>query len=631
MAMRFVLVAFYPCEFSNLTTTEFLLSLLYGLRVDTAIIFTFLSLLFLLSTLPFSWVYHKKFRIMIGFIWGAITAVILTINFGDILYFGFVHRHISDELAVIGNDIDILIDMGLNFYLPHTLATLAFIMITIYAFVKIFSTPIKSETTSLKALWISLLIIVIAFIGIRGKIQGISFAVSDAFAVNKLSSGNLALNGFFCIYRSGSKANVNHNHKPFEEALVDVKSMLKSDNIIYHDKAYPLYRSYTAGALPQFKNEKPNVVIILLESISAKYLDGFTHNNFKASHHLDTLGNNGIKFTNFYANGQRSLAGITSVFTGITQPNGFTAFGEGLELSGLSYLGRMAKENGYETLSMQSSNRGSFRVDKLSELAGFEAYYGAEDMPHLGDETSQPYYGVWDGDMLKFLSTKLDTAQEPFISFAFTASTHAPYVSAGKKYELYPHDDNSREGFLNTLNYVDIQINEFMQRASKQTWFDNTIFIFMADHCLGYDAHKEKLDDKLLDQAKDEISILDNYHIPLIMYAPKYFKPQVNNTLGSHADIMPTLAHILGWQNGFTTLSQSLFDSSVTERFVTTRAGSIIGLANEKTAVYYNFKTFLESSGERENEKVLQDKLLSVDTVKASLLNTIRFAKEEGK
>ncbi len=130
----------------------------------------------------------------------------------------------------------------------------------------------------------------------------------------------------------------------------------------------------------------------MFESLSAGYVDSFSENDYGVTPNFDYYANNGLKFTNFYANGQRSLTGITALLAGITQPHGMPPLGEGLELSKLSYLGKLAAQNGYDTLAIQSSNRGSFKVDAIMNLAGFKQYYGAEDIPKTGAEVGKPEF-----------------------------------------------------------------------------------------------------------------------------------------------------------------------------------------------------------------------------------------------
>lgn len=604
----------YLDYFSNLTLLETLESFFMGIRVDTAVIFTFTALIWLTLLIPFKFIFFKLYRGFFGILWGTIIASITFFNIGDILYFGFVNRHISNELSVIGNDVGILIDMARDyFFYQSIIASLVFIFI-IYIFYKLFTSEIKNKTTSQKE-WIGiLLIIVIAFIGIRGKIDGISFGVSDAFAVNKVSSGNLALNGFFCFYRGGNRQNINHNSIKLDKAIQIVKKTTASSKIKYLDKGYPLLKTYKNP-----KKEQYNVVIVLLESLSAQYIDAIAQNNYSVTPTLDKIAREGMLFTNFYANGQRSLEGITSIFTGITQPVGFENLGEGLELYNPSYLGKIAKKNGYTTIAMQSSDRGSFRVDKLSKLGGFEDYYGAEDIDSTGEENGKPHFGAWDGDMFRFLSSKLKDIKEPFISFAFTASTHVPYYSPGKQWEKYPHSTKTEKGFLNTVNYVDMQIKEFMDRCKKEPWFDRTIFIFTADHC----NHTDLKD--IIKTKQNKKIFLKEFHVPLIVYAPKIIKPIKTDMIASHDDILPSIIDFLGWQNPHTCISQSIFDKSVKNRFAFVKMGNHIAITDGKGAIHYNFRNFMDADANVTNQ--LKELLLSIDSAQANLLKQSKWNK----
>ena len=298
-----------------------------GLRVDIALIFTFTSLLWLALLLPFKFTLNKTYRTIFGTLWGVILGAIIFFNIGDILYFGFVNRHLNNELNLIGNDVGILVDMVVDFYLTQTILGTLFYIGIVYSFYKFYSFDVKNKTIEQREWANILLLIIIAFIGVRGKIDGISFGTSDAFAVSKVSSGNLALSGFFCYYRGGNTQKVNHSTIDSKQATKNVRELLNSQKFEFVNDSYPLMRQSTSKTPNNY-----NVVIIMIESLSAKYLDALAKNDFKVTPTLDKLAQEGQLFTNFYANGQRSQEGITSVYTGITQPVGFENFGEGLEL-----------------------------------------------------------------------------------------------------------------------------------------------------------------------------------------------------------------------------------------------------------------------------------------------------------
>ena len=603
---RLFLYLSYFDYFSTLTLQETLLSFFTGFRVDMAEIFTFTFILWILHLLPYRFTLNKNYRVFLGSIWGIFIAFITYFNIADTLYFGFVNRHLSNELSVIGNDVGILFDMAINYYPVATVVSSAIFILIVYIFMKIFGADIldKRLKSNYKILFLAL---IIAFLGIRGKVTGISFGISDAFSTPKLASGNLALNGFFCFYRSGKSSSINHSKIKVDDAVAFIKDNLSSSNLCYVDNNYPLLKAFQDN-----KKTNYNVVIVLIESLSAKYLDSLMHNNLGVTPNLDKLADSGILFTNFYANGQRSIEGITSIFTSIVQPVGLEPFGEGLELYNPSYIAKIANENGYTTLSMQSSPRGSYKVDALSALAGFKYYYGSEDIPHVGDEISKPYFGAWDGDMFKFLASKLHTLKEPFLAFTFTASTHAPYHLPGKKWQKYEHSTKTENGFLNTLNYVDSQIGEFINRVKNEKFFDRTIFIFTADH-----ANKAKIVKK--DNLSSNEKFLASFHIPLIIYAPKIFKAKRVSTLGSHIDIFPTILDMLNITTPFSSVANSLFDNGVKNRVVFVKKGDSIGVTDLKGSVFYNFNQFLD---DKNSTNMLKKELLSIDSAQANLLKS---------
>lgn len=613
--VRVFLYLTYPTYFSDLTTNELLLSFFMGLRIDFAILSLFTSILWLLLLLPIKLTLNKNYRISLGIIFSIIVATIVFFNIADVYYFGYVHRHIVNEMALLSNDLTSFVEMAINLYLTPLLVGIVIFLTIVYIFYKIFSSPLQEQKLESKQWSAILLVIIIAFLGIRGKVSGKSFSIADAFAIKKLSSGNLALSGTYTVYRSAKQKNVNHYKIPPAQAIQTLKDTIKSDKFRFANENYPLMRKMIT---PTQKNY--NVVIVMIESLSAKYLDALSHNDFKVTPTLDKLSQEGQLYTNFYANGQRSQDGITTIYTGITQPVGFEAIGSGLELYGLSYLGSIAKANGYTTLAMQSSKRRSFRVDVVSRLAGFNEYYGAEDIPKTGDEKGKPQFGTWDGDSLRFLSQKLNHIQEPFLTFFFTSATHAPYFLPNKRYALYQHNNKSEAGYLNTLYYVDTQIKEFMQRAKQQTWFDNTVFIFTADHVASSGDAKDAK------QIKKSNALLPNFHIPLIIYAPKILKPLQSNILSSHSDIIPSIIDMLGFDTEFTMIGQSLFDTSVSKRFAFVKAGNVIGLGTDDRVLFYNYKDFIGTDANvTQSDK---DLLLSIDSAQAYLLKNSKWMKK---
>jgi len=464
----------------------------------------------------------------------------------------------------------------------------------------------------------SFVAILVLFLGIRGTISGKAFGTSDAFATNKISSGNLALNGVFAIFKT-AKNEQKHNLMDKQKAIEITKEALVTPNAPFVDDNHPLLRSYKAK-----NNQKHNVVIVLLESWGAEHIDGFTkYKELNITPFFKELSNESLKFTNFYANGFRSIFGITSLFTGVTLSSGFEYLGRGLELSNLSYLGTIAKQNGYSTLAMQGGNRRSYRIDAISNLAGFDEYYGAEDIPNVEiiEKGRDARTGTYDHNLLTFYNQKISTLKEPFLTFAFTSTNHPDLYLPRAELEKYPHDLNNYYGELNAYMYVDNAIKKFMENAKKEPWFDNTIFIFTADHGNG-DALNEI--GKKLRGDQEKLGSIEHYRIPLAIYAPKIYKPQEIATLGSQTDIFPTIVDMLGFEANITTLGTSLFDKEIEDRFVYYFAGNMIGLIKNDGYVVHNFKNVVEQKSISQEDINL---LFAIDTAQAYLLEKNLWAK----
>jgi phosphoglycerol transferase MdoB-like AlkP superfamily enzyme len=205
--------------------------------------------------------------------------------------------------------------------------------------------------------------------------------------------------------------------------------------------------------------------------------------------------------------------------------------------------------------------------------------------------------------MLDFYAQKIDTLQEPFLAFTFTSSTHPPFVSPGKKWEKYPHDAKSIYGFFNTLFYADEALGRFMEHAKKQSWYEKTVFVFLADHTLGYGSDSE-MSKGLAPQNKERA--LENMRIPLVIYAPKIF-PQARtiSSIGSQADIFPTLASFLGWKGSVSTLGNSLFSDSRKD-FALFRNGNILGYVTQQGYIKHTLQQELENTiGKDANKDML--------------------------
>ena len=451
-------------------------------------------------------------------------------------------------------------------------------------------------------------------LGIRGTFSDKPINIIDAFESGSTAQSNLVLNGVFTLYHHAraAKNTVNHHfYTSFEEAQRIARTPV-NDGKEPHPHLNPLPEGEEATSLPPFQGEgwggdgahsRHNVVLMLMESWSPFYIDSFGNNNFGVTPNFDRLANNGLQFTNFYAVGQRSIEGIQASLTGLPPLIGLPNLGFGLEAGNFPKIGNILRDNGYETIFTQSSRRRSFRVDAIARATGFEYYYGMEDMPMLLDYSGQKSVFGWDYESMMFLKSKLDAAKKPFFAFLFTGTTHTPYIRPGNGLEKYPHGENTENGFLNTLHYSDWSLGQFMKAAAAAPWFDDTIFIFTADH--NFDAYRS-------------FQNPERYHTPLVIYSPKLFKHKTVSTIGSQADLAPTVLDLLGIKERFATLGVSLFQKD--DEFAYVCDKNSVGIITARGYLYHSLGNRLEARsfyGEDSDDYLqrLEKKLLAIDQV----------------
>ncbi|MDO8453784.1 MAG: sulfatase, partial [Sulfurimonas sp.] len=200
-------------------------------RVDMITLFTFSSL-FVLALL---FIKIPKYRAVVALFWALILNAIFILSFSDVLYYDYIHRHMSSEIFNLGDDSDIIIGMAFGSMLPFTLGAIALSGIFLYTIYKVFSQKLEIFFSGRKLIILTIITILALFLGVRNNFGGKSFGSSDAYAVNKVSSGNLAFNGFFTIYRTAKTAS-KHSLAKLEDAIQITQEAMQTPNAPFTDK-----------------------------------------------------------------------------------------------------------------------------------------------------------------------------------------------------------------------------------------------------------------------------------------------------------------------------------------------------------------------------------------------------------
>jgi phosphoglycerol transferase MdoB-like AlkP superfamily enzyme len=192
-------------------------------------------------------------------------------------------------------------------------------------------------------------------------------------------------------------------------------------------------------------------------------------------------------------------------------------------------IGTVFQSKGYET-SFFYGGRGYF--DNMNAFFGGNGFSIHDQASAKEEDISfTNAWGVSDEDLYGWVlddADKKSAAGQPFYDFVMTTSNHRPYTYPENRIDIPSH--SGRQG---AVKYTDYAIGKFLEEASKRSWFKDTVFVIVADHCAG-------------SAGKTELPI-GNYRIPLMVYAPGLIEPGVVNTLSSQIDYAPTLLALLNW------------------------------------------------------------------------------------
>ena len=271
---------------------------------------------------------------------------------------------------------------------------------------------------------------------------------------------------------------------------------------------------------------KPNIILVTIESFSAKYM-GSNGDPRNLTPNLDVLRTQSLYFNNFYATGTRTDRGLEAITLSIPPTPGRSIVKRIGRESGYGSLGQQLKAVGYDPVFVYGG-RGYF--DNMNAFFSGNGYRIVDQSSVPENEISfKNAWGMADEDLYRQtlkLADEDHAKQQPFFLQLMTTSNHRPYTYPDGRIDI-PSGDG-REG---AVKYTDHAIAQFLQAAKGKPWFDNTLFVFVADHTAG--------------SAGMEDLPVSNYQIPLWIYAPKLIAPREDAQLASQIDLAPTLLGLL--------------------------------------------------------------------------------------
>lgn len=523
---------------------EYLALAYHGLVFDTTAILYVNGLFILLSILPFWINTSKKYQIFLFWIYFVFNAIAFATNFLDFIYYKFTYARTTITILDIAKNETNKGSMFSRFIVDfwHVYVLYFLLLISwIYLYKKVKVIDIKIVISKLKYFSFSIIaflfITTLAIGGIRGDFKKSTRPINMIDAnrfVTKPQHADIVLNTPFALIRT-------MNTNSFKKIrIVSEAQILNSIQPI---------KEYTNNP-----PTKPNIVLIITESMGREYLASFNKDNKISGYvgytpFLDSLAQKSLIFTNAFANGSKSIHGMSSVIAGIPSfKDAFTS--SPYPKQKIQSLVSTLKELGYDTSFFHGAANGSMGFLGFGNILGFDHYYGRTEFNN--DSEFDGSWGIWDEPFLQFMKQKLDQKKTPFFSTIFTVSSHEPFIPPAKYKNAFPKGNVPMH---QVVGYTDFAFKKFFESAKKQAWFKNTIFVITADHPNQTFYPFYNL-------------VANRSAIPILFYKTDNSLQGKNNNFAQQIDIYPTILDMIGYQKPFRSWGRSLVGDTKVKPFV---------------------------------------------------------------
>lgn len=364
--------------------------------------------------------------------------------------------------------------------------------------------------------------------GIRGRVGYNPIKISEAYYCNNPFLNQLGISPAFNLLTSIMDdlrpENKELHLMPYSEAISEARQSLGISNQI--DSSCVLRRHIVPDSICQ---DKPNVVLILIESMSAAFLHSMGQKE-QITPVLDSLYKTSWAFTNCYSAGIHTNHGITASlysFPALMKRN----LMKGTVTPHREGLPTILKQQGYHNMFFMTHEAQYDNMNAFLRTNGYDDVFAQEDYP-ISERANA--FGVSDHFLFEYGLERISEAHQnntPWMATLLTISNHPPYVIPDWFKPCSKVDE------YQIVEYADWCIGDFLRKAKKQPWYDNTLFIIMADH------------GKIVGEVETELPESYN-HIPLIIFGPN-INPRQDSQLAMQVDLMPTILGLMGIEYDF--------------------------------------------------------------------------------
>ena len=325
------------------------------------------------------------------------------------------------------------------------------------------------------------------------------------------------------------------------------------------ENTYPLLNEAT------FKKGTPDILIVIMESFASDFMPSI--GSYKdVAVCLDSIAQQSILFTRFYANSFRTDRGMVSILSGYPAQPTTSIMRYPRKTSQLPSIARnLAKYKNYKTTYYYGGDADFCNMRSYLVSQGYQHIISDANFP-IEDKLSK--WGVPDHILAAKMMEDIKAQQNekrPMLRILQTSSSHEPF-------EVPYH--RLKDKRLNAFAYTDSVMGAIVREYRKLPRWKNTLIVFVPDHVGGY---KENLNDH--DRSR--------YQIPLILAGGAISRPMKVGIIGSQHDIAATLLGQLGVEHREFTFSKNMM-SDATPKFAFFAVNDAFGIVSEENSLIYD-------------------------------------------
>lgn len=487
------------------------------------IAFFYLPFLFF-STVPFPFKLEKFRKGLKSVLFIPATFLIFFLNAWDIAFFSFTRKRISYhyfKFIVSENEAGVLAPDFISEFWWLILFFIFSLGLVIYWFLKCkqFKCDFRKRTS-----WIFFILTLFTSIIIgRGGFQLKPVDIIEVSKYTSLKNAPAALNSAFTIL------------KTFNYVGLEKKSFFsdaQADEIFN-----PMQQTRPAHIL----RDSSNVVLIIFESFGSMYVGPDNEESYTPF--LDSVLSESMFFEYGVSNGQSSMDAVPAIVASIPSWMKESFILSSYSMNQYNSLPSVLARHGYSSSFFHGPTNGSMRFDSFTLASGFDQYLGRTE--YNNEDHFDGTWGIPDHHFLPWTVDEMSKMVAPFFSTIFTYSSHHPYT--------IPDDfkDITRAGpdlICKSISYADFAFRDFWNKVKKQKWFDNTLFVFCADH-VGPT------------KRKDRSNLEWSFRIPIAFYHPGGMLPDITKKESmQQIDIMPTILDLLNIDTKYFSVGSSYFN-----------------------------------------------------------------------